>query len=141
MRRPAPRAPDGDDDAPWTDDDIKGLVRVLVGMPLDEEGQRKLVEHVRLERAARTRKQFLDERRRQGRVRCDACAEDLAQKYGATFSEVVEVHHRLALWKGVQRATGDMLALLCPTCHRVVHYRQREPRAVEEVAGLVGRRR
>jgi hypothetical protein len=141
-RPPTRRLPRGTpDDAALTDDDIKGLVRVLVAMPLDEEGQRKLVEHVRLERSARTRKQFLEERRRQGRVRCDACAEDLAQKYDSTFSEVVEVHHRVPLWKGVQKATGDMLALLCPTCHRVVHFRQREPREVEEVARLVRRSR
>jgi hypothetical protein len=140
-RRPAPRPPDGDDETPWSDDDIKGLLRALVGMPLDEEGQRKLVEHVRLERSARTRKQFLAERRQQGRVRCDACGEDLAQKYDSTFSEVVEVHHRVPLWKGVQKATGDMLALLCPTCHRVVHFRQREPRDVEDVARLARRSR
>ncbi len=106
-----------------------------------EEGQRKLVEHVRFERSARTRKDFLEERRRQGRVTCDACAEDLAHKYDSAFSEVVEVHHRVPLWKGVQKATGDMLALLCPTCHRVVHFRQREPREVEEVARLVRRQR
>jgi len=140
IRRPAhARLPEDEADAAWTDDDLKGLVRLLVAMPLDEEGERKLVEHVRLERSARTRKQFLEERRRQGRVRCDACAEDLAQKYDSTFSEVVEVHHRVPLWKGVQKATGEMLALLCPTCHRVVHFRQKEPRAVEEVARLVRR--
>jgi hypothetical protein len=140
-RRPARGPADGDADAPWSDDDIKSLVRVLVGMPLDEEGQRKLVEHVRLERSARTRQHFLEERRRQGRGRCDGCAEDLAQKYDSTFSDVVEVHHRVPLWKGVQRATSDALALLCPTCHRVVHFRQKEPRAVEEVARLVRRSR
>jgi len=140
-RHLARATPDGDADAPWTDADIGGLVRALVAMPLDEEGHRKMVEHVRLERSARTRKHFLEERKRQGRVRCDACAEDLAQKYNSTFSEVVEVHHRIPLWKGVQKATGDMLALLCPTCHRVVHFRQREPRDVEEVARLVRRSR
>lgn len=140
-RRPAPRAPDGDDDTPWTEDDIKGLVRALVGMALDEEGQRKLVEHVHLERSPRTRKRFLEERRSQGRVRCDACTEDLARKYGSTFSEVVEVHHQVPLWKGIQKTAGETLALLCPTCHRVVHYRQREPRDVAEVAQLVRRAR
>lgn len=39
-RRRAPGEPGGDDDAPWSDDDIKGLVRALVGMPFDAEGQR-----------------------------------------------------------------------------------------------------
>lgn len=53
------------------------------------------------------------------------------------FSEVVEVHHRVPLWKGIQQTTTEKLALLCPTCHRVIHFRQKEPRDVDEVARLV----
>lgn len=84
---------------------------------------------------------FLAHRRLEGNLKCDACGDDLGKQYGSAFSDVVEVHHRDPLWKSVQMPDKSKLALLCPTCHRVVHYRQREPREVEEVARLVAQRR
>jgi hypothetical protein len=131
----------GLDDAPWSEDAAKGAVRLQVGMVFNAEGERKLVTHFQLERDPEVRRRFLNARRSEGRLNCDACAVDLGAVYGRIFQEVVEVHHRTPLAHGVRTTSVEDLALLCPTCHRVAHYRQEEPRSVEEVARLVNRAR
>ena len=131
----------GLDDAPWTEDAARGAVRLQVGMVFDLEGERQLVTHFLRERDPQVRRRFLASREEAGRLTCDACAIDLGKRYGRIFSEVVEVHHRTPLAQGVQRAAVEDLSLLCPTCHRVAHFRQKEPRTVDEVARLVKRTR
>lgn len=138
--RPRARA-GGLDDASWSEDAAKGAVRLQVGMVFDPEGERKLVTHFLLERDPEVRRRFLAMRESEGRLACDACAVDLGATFGRIFQHVVEVHHRVPLARGVRRTSFEDLALLCPTCHRVVHYRQQEPRSVEEVARLFNRAR
>jgi predicted HNH restriction endonuclease len=107
----------------------------------DEEGRMTLREHVRLERSKEVRAGFLEQRRREGRLSCEVCSLSLAKKYGPTFENVVEVHHLSPLWKGTRVTTPDKLALLCPTCHRAVHFHRREPRTLDELrSALKGKR-
>ncbi|SDG73405.1 HNH endonuclease [Propionivibrio dicarboxylicus] len=58
-----------------------------------------------------------------GKLFCEACGFDFCDKYGATASHIIEVHHTKPLHTLEERAVTklDDLAMLCPNCHRVVH--------------------
>jgi hypothetical protein len=102
------------------------------GARLGAEGRKYLRTHVVTERKAANRKYLLELRAQQGPLACEACGIDLASCYGPEHREVLELHHRIPLSRGVQRPKGtEAFALLCPTCHRVVHFRREEPMDVE----------
>jgi hypothetical protein len=102
------------------------------GARLGAEGRKYLRTHVVTERKASNRKFILELRSQQGPITCDACGIDLAKRYGPEHREVLELHHRIPLRRGAQRPAGtEVFALLCPTCHRVVHYRREDPLDVE----------
>lgn len=99
---------------------------------LSAEGRMFLRAQLVSERKSANRKIILDLRARAGRLACDACSTDLGKLLGSEFAHVLELHHRVPLHRGVQMPKGtDAFALLCPTCHRVVHYRREEPMDVE----------
>jgi 5-methylcytosine-specific restriction protein A len=94
--------------------------------------------HFETERKPGNRRAILRLRLARGPLTCDACQVDLAKLYGKDHASVVELHHVQPLSRGVQRPTGtDAFALLCPTCHRVVHYRREDPLTLEEVRRLL----
>jgi 5-methylcytosine-specific restriction protein A len=73
-----------------------------------------------------------------GKLQCEACNFDFAERYGSYGSGFIEVHHKkpvhtIAL--GEKTKLGD-LALLCANCHRMVH-RSRVPLPVEQLRALV----
>jgi len=79
--------------------------------------------HRRYERdrtlAARKKAQLL---KRTGRLACEVCGLDTAAVYGKTVTDILEVHHVMPLHKIGQSQTGlANLAVVCPTCHRVIH--------------------
>lgn len=89
------------------------------------EGGPRLLAHVALERRNR---RIIEEKKRAfqaeyGRLYCEACGIDLVKKYGAIAEGMCDVHHR----KPISKAAGEVitrlsdLAILCPTCHRIVH--------------------
>lgn len=91
------------------------------------EEARRYTTSLRVERNPRVRKEVLKHKR----PVCEACGLDPAQHYGLA-SRVppermpVEVHHLLPLssleeGERVQYRVPDDFAVLCPTCHRVVH--------------------
>ena len=109
---------------------------------LSEEGRRKLITHLRAERAPDTRRKVLAARRdSHGQLACDACDVDLAGAYGADKSEVVEVHHKKPVSLGVQTPKVSDFAILCPTCHRVAHHRREFPLTVAEIRRLLAKQR
>jgi predicted HNH restriction endonuclease len=58
-----------------------------------------------------------------GKLACEACGFDAAQKYGLLGAGVIDAHHVKPLHT-LSEPTGtklEDLALLCATCHRVVH--------------------
>lgn len=96
------------------------------------EGDRRLVQHSRLERNRRLRKYVIkraaatvgDEN-----LECNCCGLVPRSKYSWSDSSLLEVHHLLPLSSPARpNATGTEFAgvvLICPTCHRAVHSRYR----------------
>jgi hypothetical protein len=57
-----------------------------------------------------------------GRLACEACGFDYAERYGTLGEGFIECHHKTALAEGAVRETVlDDLALLCASCHRMIH--------------------
>jgi hypothetical protein len=112
---------------------LDALIREQTGgARLGAEGRRYLRTHMVTERKSSNRKYILEFRAQRGPLSCDACGVELAQRYGPEHREVLELHHRIPLSRGTQRPKGtDAFALLCPTCHRVIHYRREEPLDVD----------
>lgn len=74
------------------------------------------------ERSTRLRKKKLDEARAAGPLRCEACGVDPGVHYGVVADNVFDVHHNVPLaTTGEVRVRTKDLAILCPTCHRVIH--------------------
>jgi hypothetical protein len=57
-----------------------------------------------------------------GRLACEACDLDFAERYGELGEGFIECHHTVPLGRGSERVTSlSDLALLCPNCHRMIH--------------------
>ena len=89
-----------------------------------KEGRRKLVTHLKIERAQdlapKKKAQFRS--KHDGDLFCECCGQDFAE-YGKHHEAMFEVHHLTALGKakkGVETKLSD-LAVLCSNCHRVIH--------------------
>jgi hypothetical protein len=108
------------------------------GARLGPEGRKFLRAHVVTERKASNRKYILELRSQQGTLACETCGVDLAQRYGPEFRATVELHHRIPLRKGLQTPKGtDAFSLLCPSCHRVVHYKREDPLEVDALRRML----
>ena len=76
------------------------------------------------DRQIRTRK-IKSVLRAHGRLLCEACEEVPTKKYGEIGNEILECHHLIPLAvTGPTNTSLKDVALLCPTCHRVVHRTQ-----------------
>ena len=66
------------------------------------------------------------ELKRTGRLVCEACGFDFAERYGERGKEFIECHHTKPLsdLKHKTKTHLNDLALLCSNCHRMVHVRQ-----------------
>jgi 5-methylcytosine-specific restriction protein A len=65
-------------------------------------------------------------RTKTGRLACEVCDFESAEAYGDDLAGVIDVHHVVPLSKlGETETRLDDLALLCPTCHRVLHKHRR----------------
>jgi hypothetical protein len=144
----ARRAPKGlvpgepDVDLPLSADQLDAVAAAQVGwFKLSEEGCRFLRTHVDTERNPGNRHAIIRLRRANGALTCDGCDVDLAAEYGEEHQTVLELHHLRPLARGVQKPKGtDDFALLCPTCHRVVHYRREDPLRIDELRELLASR-
>jgi 5-methylcytosine-specific restriction enzyme A len=93
----------------------------------DEEGHvegrivfRKHREYERDPAAAREKKART--LRRTGKLDCEVCGFDFANRYGELGEGFIECHHTLPLGAGRVRTTNAAdLALLCSNCHRMIH--------------------
>ena len=100
-----------------------------------EEGERRLVVHLRIERDRR----IVEAKKRSvlsaaGLLACEVCDFDFRKVYGKLGDAFCEVHHRKALSeRGGGRITnlGD-LAVVCSNCHRMLHRMGRQM----SIAGL-----
>jgi 5-methylcytosine-specific restriction protein A len=73
-------------------------------------------------------------------ITCEVCGIEVAAVYGVADGAVVECHHRAPLAEGPRQTRLADLALVCPTCHRVLH-RVRPWTSVEDLAQRVRERR
>jgi 5-methylcytosine-specific restriction protein A len=74
------------------------------------ERNRRLVEKKKEQILART-----------GRLACEVCNFESSERYGPAIS-VIDVHHIVPLQEiGKSRTKLSDLALVCPTCHRILH--------------------
>jgi len=98
------------------------------------EGGKKLTLHFRLERnrglIIAKKKKVLAET---GRLACEACAFNFADKYGSAASNFCEVHHRkrLADLDEISVTTLEDLAIICSNCHSIIHLLRPMP-SIEE---------
>lgn len=79
-------------------------------------------------RAAWLAQRFWFKRVKAEAVWCDDCGFDPAKRpstSGLRARTLFDVHHKDPLAEGIRRTTTDDFALLCPTCHRIEHARQR----------------
>ena len=112
-----------------------------------EEGQEVLKTHLKIERSAAAAKAAKEAARARGKglIHCDGCGKAPEETYGV---EIIDAHHvvPLADTKGMARtSTPADFAMLCPTCHRAVHYVLSKGRAegrdaIEEVRRAALRR-
>lgn len=128
-----------DPDPPLTREQLDALAMAQVGwLKLSEEGRKFLRTHVDTERKSGNRQSIIRLRRAKGALTCDGCSVDLVAEYGEEHENVLELHHLRPLSKGIQRPRGtEDFALLCPTCHRVVHYRREQPLRIDELRKLI----
>lgn len=70
-----------------------------------------------------------------GALACEACGDQLA-RYGPSGPGVFECHHKLPLSAGVRQTRLEDLAIVCPTCHRVLHAGRRWPSVRNLAASL-----
>lgn len=90
---------------------------------LHQEGGLKLRIHRRRERDRKLRdKKIASVINAHGIVKCEACGEDLRDKYGDRSAKIFECHHVMPLSvTGETHTSLSDLAVLCPNCHRVAH--------------------
>jgi hypothetical protein len=68
-----------------------------------------------------------------GGLQCEACGFDYAERYGPLGKGYIECHHKVALATADERETTlDDLALICASCHRMIH-RSQPMLSVEEL--------
>ena len=87
-----------------------------------QEGGSQWTFHRRIERQAKQRRRKIREARRVGHFVCEGCGLDFEAAYAEFGEGACDVHHRTPLSKtGVVDVRLRDLAILCATCHRVVH--------------------
>jgi putative restriction endonuclease len=89
-----------------------------------EEGQEVLKTHLKIERSAAAANAAKEAARARGKgvMNCDSCGTAPVETY---WVEIIDAHHVVPLGdtKGMARtSTPADFAMLCPTCHRAVHY-------------------
>jgi 5-methylcytosine-specific restriction protein A len=105
------------------------------------EGRLLTALHCKRERHPRLRREFL--KRRAHSLHCDACGDGPKVGSEALRDAGFEAHHRVPLASGGVRSTrlAD-LALLCATCHRLIHRaisRERRWVQIQELQALLGK--
>ena len=102
------------------DDELDGDVEAI-------EGRILTVEHHRRERARKvTLARKAAEMKAHGRLACEVCRFDFAERYGSRGEGFIECHHTrpLADLRAGARTSLKDLALVCANCHRMIHARR-----------------
>jgi predicted HNH restriction endonuclease len=90
--------------------------------PSFTEGDRRLVQHLEVERSSEVvelLKSSTINRDSSGFIICEACSIAPAAMHGF---EIIEAHHKIPVSEaGIKRISIEDFVLLCPNCHRAVH--------------------
>jgi len=88
-----------------------------------DEGEVQSRPHRRRERARGMRRKALDKAKRSGALRCEACCRSERLSFGSAAESEFEVHHRKPLSEaaGMVRTRVADLAVMCASCHRLIH--------------------
>lgn len=108
------------------EDDVKAIKE----LPRREyqEGHKKLVSHVRLEKT-RNPTLIKDAKRifkaKNGKLFCEICKFNFESHYGKRGKDFIEAHHRTPIseLKNVVTLYVEDLAMVCSNCHRMLHRR------------------
>ena len=99
-------------------------IEAFTDAPLDLEfieGDRKKVEHFRIERSSLLRKYYRD---KNPEAKCQLCQKDMRGVYPWT-DYMLEIHHLLPLASTIKISTSgtslDDVVGLCPSCHKAIH--------------------
>lgn len=101
----------------------------------DEEGKKRLRQHVAYERSAKNRAKAIDIH---GTI-CKACSFDFNAVYGRDYArDYIEVHHTVSISAGLRRPDpATELVPLCANCHKMAHRRRGVITPVEEIRRLL----
>lgn len=103
----------------------------IVALPVDDEDEVAEGRLVFREHRARERNRAIISRKKEqvrnqtGRLACEACDLDFAERYGDRGAGYIEVHHLIPLSESGPATTKlSDLALVCANCHRMIHRSQ-----------------
>ena len=77
-----------------------------------------------------------------GKLECEVCGLDFADKYGARGEGFIESHHKMPVSKltGKEKTRISDLALVCSNCHRMLH-RGSQQLEINELKSVVDQQR
>lgn len=103
------------------------------------EGSERFGWHRRLERDAKIASKAKAKRLLEtGKLECDVCSMDFAQRYGERGEGFIEAHHTkpVASLNGKDKTNVRDIALVCSNCHRMLH-KGKKLLSVSELKALV----
>lgn len=122
------RSPHPQQVVPWPYDAEEQSLEQEIVIEDDEsafpEGKEKFKQHRYLERdGAIVRRAKAHRLTKTGKLECDVCRLDFAQRYGDRGRGFIEAHHKLPVSQldGKKRTKAEDLALVCSNCHRMLH--------------------
>lgn len=91
--------------------------KALEGVPAERRAKIRI-------RAAWLAHDFIKRRGREGRLVCDECGFNPAERVDSRLvspRSILDVHHKHPLEEGIRYTTINDFTLYCPTCHRIEH--------------------
>ena len=108
------------------------------------EGSESFKLHRHLERDRKLPRRLKESRLKEtGKLECEVCSFDFTATYGSVGDGFIEAHHRIPVHqlKGKEKTRASDLALVCSTCHRMLHRADPQLRVEELRALLLGKRK
>lgn len=108
---------------------IRSGIKVIEGVKEDSsdyevfsEGKVVTESHIKRERAPALRRKLLNKRKSEGGLCCDMCGCGPSSSNPELSDSIFEAHHIIPLAEASERLTKLIdMALLCASCHRLIH--------------------